>query len=233
MIPLVSVISGTVNRLYYLKKMVWSLRAGGVGNLDYEIVLVDGGSTDGTIPWSLLQPDVVFIQQSKKLGAIKAFNAGFAKARGEFVVNLNDDVEVTPDVIPAAIDILHRSSETGQVALPFADPWHKVHLDYFPPIDGKGPRLLYANFGVTRKWLGDKLGWWGDYNYTYAGDTHLSTAIWNAGYTVAALDAQHFVWHEIVQDETRIENTETAKWREHWRTRWQGIPAAPRIREGE
>lgn len=231
MTPIVSCVTGTLNRLPYLKKLVWSLRAGGVGNLPYEIVLVDGGSGDGTEAWCKLQPDVVFIQQGRKLGAIKAFNAGFAAARGKFVVNLNDDVEVTANVIPAAVDILNRVRSVGQVAIPFADPWHKVHLDYFPCPDGK--RLLYANFGVTRKWLGDKLGWWGDYNYTYAGDTHLSTSVWHAGYTVAPLDNQYHVWHEIVQDETRVPNTETIKWREYWQTRWQGIPIEPRVREGE
>ena len=229
--PTVSVVSGTLNRLPLLKKMVWSLREGGLENLPYQIVLVDGGSKDGTEDWCRMQPDVTFIQQGMALGAIKAFNAGFAAALGKYVVNLNDDVEVMPWVISAAVAMLEKDKRIGQVAIPFSDPDNKVHLDYCPMPDRQ--RRLYSNFGVTRRWLGDKLGWWGDYAHTYAGDTHLSTAIWHAGYTVEPLDMRLYVWHEIVQDSTRCPNTETHMWYEYWAKNWQGIPAMPRIREGE
>ena len=54
----VSVVSGTYNRLSRLKAMVNSVRSSvGVG-IPYEIVLVDGGSTDGTLEWARAQSDI-------------------------------------------------------------------------------------------------------------------------------------------------------------------------------
>ena len=46
----VSVVLGTYNRLSFLKATIASVRASQI-DVPYEIIVVDGGSTDGTIGW--------------------------------------------------------------------------------------------------------------------------------------------------------------------------------------
>lgn len=77
----ISAVTGTYNRLALLQKMVTSVRQS-VGGLLYEIILVDGGSTDGTLEWCRQQSDVMLIEQGKLLGAVEAFNAYSPRAWG-------------------------------------------------------------------------------------------------------------------------------------------------------
>ena len=73
----VSIVSGTFNRLPYLKRMIESGRkamrpAGHVHAFEgvtWEFVIVDGGSTDGTLDWLRSQADVRVIEHGRLLGA--------------------------------------------------------------------------------------------------------------------------------------------------------------------
>src|SRR5689334_7817208 len=93
MTPIISLVSGTVNRLSFLKNMLGSFRSCLLVGIEYEIIIVDGGSTDGTITWCKSQPDITLIEQGEKRGAIAAFDAGAYAANGEYVLLANDDIE--------------------------------------------------------------------------------------------------------------------------------------------
>src|SRR3990172_8201697 len=93
MSPLISIVTGTYNRLKHLQSMVESVRLSvGVG-IPYEIVVVDGGSKDGTLNWCRLQKDIVLIEHGELLGAVKAFNDGARAAKGTYVILANDDID--------------------------------------------------------------------------------------------------------------------------------------------
>jgi GT2 family glycosyltransferase len=64
--------------------------------IPYEVVLVDGGSTDGTIEWAKAQPDVKLIEDGKLVGAISAFTRGAFAASGKYVLLANDDITFGP-----------------------------------------------------------------------------------------------------------------------------------------
>jgi len=70
----ISIVSGTYNRLPYLQKMVLSVRQSivGVYGLDYEIILVDGGSNDTTQEWCKIQSDIRLIEHGELRGAVAA-----------------------------------------------------------------------------------------------------------------------------------------------------------------
>ena len=78
---------------------------------EYEIVLVDGGSTDGTVETALeLRPDVRVVLQDGK-GKGNALACGFEAARGEIIVMLDADGSARPEEIPSFIEALRRGAD--------------------------------------------------------------------------------------------------------------------------
>ena len=195
-----SIVSGTYNRLPLLKKMVHSARDSLPFDIEYEFILIDGGSDDGTQKWCKEQPDVNLIEHGELRGAIAAFCDGAKMAMGEYVILSNDDVEFVRDSITRAIDYLDHVPRCGGVA--FADnrpaPPFKTSDRYevmaMPAMkDGRNTTVYYAQVGMFRRWLGNKVGWWGadDATFTaktYGGDNYLSSGIWETGYEIHEVD---------------------------------------------
>lgn len=198
--PFLSIVTGTYNRLDYLRAMLDSARKQLPPNFPYEFVVVDGGSKDGTIDWCLKQPDVRLIQQGKLLGAIRAFDAGCEAAQGEFVLIANDDILLHDGSIVRALSHLLRTPTCGAVA--FMDnrraPGYDTDAFKVQTIrglkDGRNTDVIYAQVGMFRKAVGDAAGWWGSRDplmgefHTYGGDAYLSARIWELGYTVDAVE---------------------------------------------
>lgn len=77
----------------------------------YEIVLVDGGSEDGTIETARsIRPDIVVVQQ-ERAGKGNALACGFAAASGEIIVMLDADGSARPEEIPSFVDALSRGAD--------------------------------------------------------------------------------------------------------------------------
>lgn len=226
-----SIVTGTYNRRALLANMIDSVIEH--VHCSYELIIVDGGSNDGTL--EMLReiresvPDLVkVVEQGELLGALKAFNAGFALVEGEFAGNLNDDCELQGPCFDEAIEVLRvdakgdpdrRRPTIGQVAIPFLGPYHRgakidiVGLNYH--------KWIYANFGVTWTWLGGALKWWGDRYRTYGGDSELSMKIWNSGYSVMPLHTQYPIKHLESNEGVRWPNTDSADFYENWKG-WRG-----------
>jgi glycosyltransferase involved in cell wall biosynthesis len=204
---IVSVVTGTYNRLPYVKRMVMSVRASIGNGLDYEIVLVDGGSNDGTISWAEAQPDIHFIQQGKLLGAVKAFNEGAFAATGKYVILANDDIEFEGLSITNAISFMQDHLDVGVGCFYQDRGGHDPYVDTMPAIvDGKQGRAYYGQVCIVQKWLGDKVGWWGDYLRTYGGDNELSANILELGYKVEPVSCSS-IHDTVVDDVLREINT--------------------------
>jgi len=187
------------------------------GSLDYEIVLVDGGSTDGTIEWCRAQKNVTLIEQGELLGAIRAFNAGAEVARGQYVALLNDDITVDGDTIRRAHEYLQANPNVGMVA--FGQKFQRRDQPNKPRVGG-AMGYPYGQCCMLRRWLGDLAGWWGDEGMrTYGGDTRLSLRLWEMGWPVVAVDGCSVTDYEH-EDELRRINSDSP-WK---RAREQGEP---------
>lgn len=182
----ISIVTGTYNRLSYLKRFVESVRASILPVLSYEIILVDGGSEDGTQAWAKAQPDVKLIEQGRLLGAVKAFNAGFELASGEYVIAGNDDIEFLGRSISRAWCFIEDNPHCGQAC--FHQKRGRIrawHVEVMPAIlDGERIGVHYGQVAIVPRWLGHKVGWWGNITHTYGGDNELSANIWASGYQV-------------------------------------------------
>ena len=95
--PLVSVICLSHNHEKYIERAILS-----VYNQDYsniELIVVDDASTDQTpsIIRSLSEKlGFQYLLQSKNIGNCKAFNKGFKKSKGSFIIDLAADDELYP-----------------------------------------------------------------------------------------------------------------------------------------
>jgi glycosyltransferase involved in cell wall biosynthesis len=78
----------------------------------YEIILIDDGSRDGTFgKLTALQardPLVRVVRFTRNFGQTAAFAAGFAHARGRFIVTFDGDLQNDPADIPVLLEIARR-----------------------------------------------------------------------------------------------------------------------------
>jgi hypothetical protein len=176
----VSVIFGTYNRMLTLRKCIDSIRKA-CAKISYEIVICDGGSTDGSTEWLAQQQDVVLLHGGLD-GAVKAFNSCFVASRGTYILSLNDDVML--DEKSVANGLKHFDEPmVGQVAFAFGMPGKPVEILYCHGVP-------YVNYGLTRAALARVIatccgGFWSTVYYTYGGDTELSMWVRRFGYVVA------------------------------------------------
>ena len=75
----------------------------------YEVILVDDGSVDGTFARlrdiQAMDPRVRVIRFTRNFGQTSAFAAGFAAARGRFIITADGDLQNDPADIPRLLDI--------------------------------------------------------------------------------------------------------------------------------
>jgi hypothetical protein len=186
-----SIVSGTFNRIEYLKKMVYSVRKSIKYNLSYEIVLVDGGSTDGTQQWCARQDDIRLIQHESLLGAVKAFNDGAMAAIGDYVILANDDIEFVEDSIYQAWLWMQKNPECGMGCFYQDRDGRDWHVNGMPVArNGKQAWDFYGQVCIVPRWLGNECHWWGNYLHTYGGDNELASQIYTRGFKIQPIGSE-------------------------------------------
>lgn len=186
---IVSIVTGTYNRLQHLHNMIYSARNSiGLG-MEYEIIVVDGGSTDGTLEWCKEQPDVKLIEHGELRGAVKAFNDGARASSGLYVILANDDIVFINESIMTAVAFMQDNPGVG-IGCFYQDRYKQDwHVEQMPAvINGRQISAYYGQVCIVQRWLGDLVGWWGDYLRTYGGDNELSCNVLEAGYKVLPIE---------------------------------------------
>lgn len=225
----VAIVFGTYNRLDMLKRAVESVRRAARGVGYYRQIIVDGGSTDGSRDWLLLQSDVVLIQQELPLtGAVQAFNLGFAYAVDEdydYIGHLNDDAEIlTESALAQSIAIMEADLQIGEVA--FAYDLSRPGNFTISYVNGKP----YANYGLIRREAGvavaieqgDPSGraWWNPIYRTYGADTELGVNLWRLGWSVYPARDIHVRDHNAQDSLREINEASKADTKLFW-SRWR------------
>lgn len=113
--PRVSVIIPHWNGLHHLDDCLHALRQQTFDS--HEIILVDNGSSDGSQEYlRRVFPEVRLIELGENRGFTGACNAGYAAARGEFILLLNNDTEADPRWIETIVETFDHHPEVGSVA---------------------------------------------------------------------------------------------------------------------
>jgi dolichol-phosphate mannosyltransferase len=110
---LLSVVSPLKNEAPNVERLVGALReALGAAGLDYEIVLVDDGSSDGT--WERIEGEgqrgpVRGVRLSRSFGQQAAILAGLAAAGGDLVAVMDADLQDPPELVPKLVEEQRRT----------------------------------------------------------------------------------------------------------------------------
>lgn len=87
---------------------------------DYEILLVNDGSKDRTLPTmralSEQDPHVFFLSFTRNFGKEAAMLAGLSHSRGDFVTIMDADLQDPPELLPEVFSVLHNGEGNECVA---------------------------------------------------------------------------------------------------------------------
>ncbi len=202
-----SIVNPTYNRLSRLCRCIAQIRAN--VSVKHELVVVDGGSTDGTRAFLAGDGNLHVILEHEREGAVKAFNKGFRAAKGEYVMWLNDDAYPLTGSVEAAIRMLERHDTVGMVAL-YHDWDRTVNVLDQVEHDGRTYSIYhvrgytYANFGLLRRSLLHRVGYADERYYFNGFDPDLSLKVrLEAGLLVIGC-REALVHHEEFHDERKL-----------------------------
>jgi glycosyltransferase involved in cell wall biosynthesis len=180
-----TIVTPSLNMLGYLKRCCASVadQAGPT----FEHIVMDGGSTDGTVEWLTQNDKVVGIVQPDD-GMYDAVNKGWSLARGRILSYLNCDEQYLPGTLRSVGAYL---SQYPQVDILFGDAlltkpdgsllaYRKGYQPRWFYIQSSHLYVLSCTMFIRRRVIDD--GFWFDSRFREIGDQELTIRLLRCGY---------------------------------------------------
>ena len=146
---------------------------------DYEIVVVDNASIDGSAAAVKQEfPEVVLIENPVNTGA-PAWNLGFAKAKGKYFIILDDDSHIEYG-LEEALTYLDNHADVGILALNVTTgPYTSEMWDWK---DGENITGFIGCGAILRRETYEKIGGYADWMFLYVNEWEYGLRCLDAGY---------------------------------------------------
>ncbi len=244
--PIASIVIPVHGQFHYTHHCLAALARAGA-DVAFEVIVVDDFSADGTARRLAEYPGVTLIRNRENLGFVGSCNRGAERARGEFIVFLNNDTQVqagwldalvltfreAPDAGSVGSRLIYpdgRQQEAGGIIFRDATAWNYGHLDdpnrpqysYRRAVDYCSGAALAIRTDLFRR-LG---GFDPAFSPAYYEDTDLAFRVRAAGYQVYYQPRSKVVHFEGISA-GRNESAETGLKRfqrihaETFRQRWE------------
>ncbi len=157
----------------------------------YEVVIVDNGSTDGSIEFLKERyPKMLIVQNNKNMGYV-GINSGLKHCRGEYIYFLNNDLTLDKNCLKYLIQEIEKDNSIGMVAHNAVNFYDKsivsggtwvsrtMYCGHYKKDDDKPTKIIpYLGGGMIRKSIISKYGYLFDPDYfIYAEDLDLGLRI--------------------------------------------------------
>lgn len=195
----ISVVMGSKNRKNLIKATIDSIRNNGF-NGNIEIIVVDGGSTDGTCDWLARQKDVFTIIQpnypkknhkgvmAKAHSWGKFMNIGFKACHTDYICMVSDDLILAPGCLQKGYDELRKRINHGERIGGGAFYFREYPRHDFYRVIKLPKEFININHGFYYRPAMEDINWLDEINYNfYCGDGDVTMRLNLAGWKTIAL----------------------------------------------
>lgn len=191
--PLLSLITGTLNRKPSFDRLVTSIVER--TKVSWELVVAD--ASDEPYPGNYPE-QVIFIPERPRRGCVKGYNTAFARARGEWILWLNDDAEVMPGYDTAAISWMSSHPDAGLGCLYYAESCLPYRINFYH-------EMAYANFGIMKRSFAQSIGFMDEVVTMYGNDNSVAFRTLLAQKGIGSIPMSR-IWHHVIMDQYKIDN---------------------------
>jgi len=233
----VSIVLATYNRLDALKLTIESIRNNGF-TAPYEIIVVDGGSTDGTVDWLSKQKDILLLLQHNRDDDLNRrrswgyfMNLGFKLAEAPWILMLSDDCLLLNGSIENSLSYARQLESQGRTIGGLAYYFRNWPMDerYFVQHTIGG--MLMVNHGLFSKQALMDVNYANEDDYSfYKADSDLSLKLWWNEYEI--VDCRNAIVEHLVLPSEQLRTTNTQSMNDDRLTminRWKGIYVYPEL----
>jgi len=169
---MISIVFGTFNRVDKLTNSINSIKKA-ASKLDQmpEIIIIDGGSTDGTLEYLSKQKDIIVINEGGLHGVTRAYNRGFRLASRKYITWFSDDFIYDENALKISLERLEKEDENTLISFSIDVGDGNGFINYAPN----------TPVGICSKKLFQKVDYWSEDFITYASDNDFNQKILMAG----------------------------------------------------
>ena len=200
--------------------------------MPHEIVVVDGGSDDGTTGWLAEQRDIITVVQHNR-GEWRGqpverrswgyfMNLGFKIASGKFICMLSDDCLVVPGAITNGVELFETRLRAGEQVGAVAFYWRNWPADGSYRVGLTFGNRMFVNHGLYARAALAEIGFADEETYFfYQGDGDLCLRLADAGH--ACIDSPDSYIEHYLGTDAELRSLQHDRRGEDWRAytaRW-------------
>ncbi len=225
--PLVSIVIPTYNQIEYTYKCLLSILEYS-SDVNYEIIIADDVSTDATKDLEKYVTGVTVCRGETNQGFLKNCNNAASKARGRYIMFLNNDTQVTDHWLSSLVDLIESDDTIGMVGSKLVFPDGKLQeaggiiwsdgsgWNYGRGDDPEKPEYNYVKDVdyisgaaiLISKALWDQIGGFDErYVPAYCEDSDLAFEVRKAGYRVVYQPLSKVIHYEGISNGTDVEGS--------------------------